>query len=64
KGMIRLKQDEVLKLYVEPHFQGENIGSTLLNFAVSDKGANWLWVLGQNERGIEFYKKVFPFWEF
>ncbi|MCR5545566.1 MAG: GNAT family N-acetyltransferase [Lachnospiraceae bacterium] len=57
KGMIRLKQDEVLKLYVEPHFQGENIGSTLLNFAVSDKGANWLWVLEQNERGIEFYKK-------
>ncbi len=57
KGMIRLKQDEVLKLYVEPHFQGENIGSTLLNFAVSDKGANWLWVLEQNQRGIEFYKK-------
>ena len=57
KGMIRLKQDEVLKLYVEPNFQGENIGSTLLNFAVSDKGANWLWVLEQNQRGIEFYKK-------
>ena len=52
KGMIRLDQDEVVKLYVEPQFQGEKIGTKLLNFATTDKGAKWLWVLEQNERGI------------
>ncbi len=57
KGMIRLDQDEVVKLYVEPQFQGEKIGTKLLNFATTDKGAKWLWVLEQNERGIRFYKK-------
>lgn len=57
KGMIRLNQDEVVKLYVEPQFQGEMIGTKLLKFAISDKGAKWLWVLAQNERGIAFYKK-------
>lgn len=57
KGIIRLNQDEIVKLYVEPQFQGEKIGSKLLSFAISDKGARWLWVLEQNERGIKFYKK-------
>lgn len=57
KGVIRLNQDEIVKLYVEPHFQGEKIGSKLLSFATSDKEAKWLWVLEQNERGIKFYKK-------
>ena len=44
KGVIRLNQDEIVKLYVEPQFQGEKIGSKLLSFAISDKGAKWLWV--------------------
>ena len=57
KGMIRLDQDEVVKLYVEPQFQGEKIGTKLLNFATTDKGAKWLWVLEQNEKGIRFYKR-------
>ncbi len=57
KGMIRLDHDEVVKLYVEPQFQGEKIGTKLLNFATTDKGAKWLWVLEQNERGIRFYKR-------
>ncbi len=57
KGIIRLDKDEIVKLYVEPQFQGEQIGTKLLQFALSDKGAKWLWVLEQNERGIMFYKK-------
>ncbi|SFK61206.1 putative acetyltransferase [Lachnospiraceae bacterium KH1T2] len=57
KGVIRLNKNEIVKLYVEPHFQGEKIGTKLLNFAISDKAASWLWVLEQNERGIMFYKK-------
>ena len=57
KGIIRLDKDEIVKLYVEPQFQGEKIGTKLLQFALSDKGAKWLWVLEQNERGIMFYKK-------
>ena len=57
KGVIRIDKDEIVKLYVEPQFQGEKIGTELLQFALSDKGANWLWVLEQNERGISFYKR-------
>lgn len=57
KGVIRLAGEEIVKLYVEPQFQGEKIGTKLLQFALSDKGAKWLWVLEQNERGIMFYKR-------
>ena len=29
----------------------------LLKFALEEKGAKWLWVLQQNERGAAFYKR-------
>ena len=57
KGMIRLDGDEIVKLFVEPQFQSQKIGAKLLSFATLEKGANWLWVLEQNERGIAFYKR-------
>lgn len=57
KGMVRLHGDEIVKLFVEPQFQSQQIGGKLLSFAMEQKAANWLWVLEYNARGIEFYKR-------
>lgn len=57
KGIIRISGDEIEKLYVEPQFQSQGIGAKLLDFAVSDKKASWLWVLEYNTRGITFYQR-------
>ncbi len=57
KGVIRISGDEIEKLYIEPQFQNQGIGAKLLNFAVNDKNALWLWVLEYNTRGIVFYQR-------
>lgn len=57
KGIIRIRGDEIEKLYVEPQFQNQHIGAELLQFAVQTHRAGWLWVLQYNERGIRFYQK-------
>jgi len=57
RGFIRLHEDEIEKLHIETHFQGRGIGAELLKFALEEKGAKWLWVLQQNERGAAFYKR-------
>lgn len=56
KGIIRISGSEIEKLYVEPQFQSCGIGAQLLDFAVSEKNASWLWVLEYNTRGIAFYQ--------
>ncbi len=57
KGMIRVDGEEIVKLYVDPQFQSQSIGAKLLQYAIDEKQASWLWVLEQNERGISFYKR-------
>lgn len=57
KGMIRIEGTEIRKLFVEPSFQNLHIGQKLLDFAVSEKKASWLWVLEYNERGRRFYER-------
>lgn len=57
RGMIRVQDDEIVKLYVEPQFQGQGIGAKLLQFAVKTLGAAWLWALEYNQRGIAFYQR-------
>ena len=57
KGMIRIKDKEIQKLFVEPAFQSDGIGSKLLSFATAEKHANFLWVLEHNKRGIAFYRR-------
>ncbi|MBR4626840.1 MAG: GNAT family N-acetyltransferase [Ruminococcus sp.] len=57
KGMIRLNGREIEKLYVEPQFQSSGIGAELLGFAVNERGADWLWALEYNKRGIAFYER-------
>ena len=57
KGFIRVKGDEVDKLFVEPVLQGRHIGEKLLEFAVEKHGAAWLWALEKNTRAIRFYER-------
>ena len=57
KGFIRVNGSEIEKLYVEPAFQSSGIGAELLDFAVSELGADRLWALEYNERGIAFYMR-------
>ena len=57
KGFIRVNGTEIEKLYVEPQFQSGGIGAQLLRFAVDELGAEWLWALEYNSRGIAFYRR-------
>ena len=57
KGFIRVSEKELEKLFVEPQFQNNRIGEVLLAYAVKELGAERLWVLEYNKRGIEFYRR-------
>lgn len=57
KGFIRINGDEIAKLFVEPVLQGKGIGAALLDFALKEKGARWLWALEKNTRAIAFYQR-------
>ncbi len=57
KGFIMIDGKEIRKLFVEPVLQGNSIGKRLLEFAVSEKKANFLWALEKNKRAIAFYER-------
>ncbi|PNY18216.1 GNAT family N-acetyltransferase [Streptococcus parauberis] len=57
KGFISIKNNEISKLYVDPFFQSEGIGSILLVFSVKQFKCNKLWVLEKNSRARLFYEK-------
>ncbi len=57
KGIIRINEIEVEKLYVEPQFQSQGIGAYLLKFAVTEFNTSFLWALEYNKRGISFYQR-------
>ena len=56
KGMIHLEDKEIKELYVNPFFEGQGIGSKLIEEAIS-RGCNKLWVLEKNKDAIVFYQK-------
>ena len=57
KGFTQTEGTEICKLYVEPFFQSEGIGSSLIEFAIREFHADHLWVLERNTRAIAFYKR-------
>ena len=57
RGFIRMEDGEIIKLFVDPFFQGRGIGAKLLEFAVETHHANRLWALEKNERAIRFYER-------
>lgn len=57
KGFIQIDNQQIKKLFVEPILQGNSIGGKLLDFAIREFDANFLWVLEKNTRAIEFYQR-------
>ena len=57
KGIVRVNGKEIEKLFVEPRFQCAHIGAKLLSYALNVMGADRLWVLEYNRRGIAFYER-------
>jgi len=57
KGFIQIDNQEIKKLYVEPILQSNGIGSSLVNFAVYQYNASYLWALEMNARAILFYQR-------
>ena len=56
KGFVRIRGTEIEKLFVEPALQSRGIGAGLLRFALKH-GADHLWALEYNKRGIAFYQR-------
>jgi len=57
KGFIMVADCEVRKLFVEPVLQGRAIGTELLEHAIEEENACFLWALEKNTRAIAFYRK-------
>ena len=56
KGMVHIQGLQIKELYVDCFFQHQGIGAQLLDFAVRDRGARFLWVLEKNKAAIQFYE--------
>ena len=56
KGFARIQGNLLDKLFIEPAFQSKGIGAALLQFSV-EHGADHLWALEYNKRGIAFYQR-------
>ena len=57
KGFLWVDDKQIKKLFVEPVLQSRGIGAKLLEHAVLELGATYLWALEKNTRAIAFYKR-------
>ena len=57
KGFIQMNETEICKLYVDTFFQGQGIGSELIDFGITEFHARSLWALEKNVRAISFYQR-------
>ncbi len=57
KGFVMIEEKQIKKLFVEPVLQGNSIGAKLLDFAVSEMNADFLWALEKNKKAISFYER-------
>lgn len=57
RGLVRIENGEIKKLFVDTFFQGRGIGGKLIKFAIKEKQADWLWALEKNTGAIRFYER-------
>ncbi|MDE6550500.1 MAG: GNAT family N-acetyltransferase [Clostridia bacterium] len=57
KGMLRVEDNEIAQLYVDPFFQNMGIGGKLIKFAIQKFKVKVVYVLEKNIRAIRFYKQ-------
>lgn len=57
KGFILMNGTEICKLYVDTFFQSGGIGGELIEYAIRELHAEYLWALEKNTRALTFYQK-------
>ncbi len=56
KGLIHIEGTEIVELYVDCFFQNQGIGAFLLDYAVKEHQADFLWAIEKNRPTLRFYK--------
>ena len=56
KGLIHIREKEIVELYVDCFFQSQGIGSKLIEFAKAKFGVTFLWAIEKNTDAIRFYQ--------
>ena len=57
KGLIRIRDDEIVELYVDYFFQDQGIGSKLIEYAKENYPVRFLWAIEKNTDAIRFYER-------
>ena len=57
RGFLQMNDTEIYKLYVDPFFQNKGIGSDLIEYAIKELHADYLWALEKNGKAISFYQR-------
>ena len=57
RGLVRVENGEIKKLFVDPSFQRRGIGGKLIKFAIKEKQADRLWALEKNIGAIRLYER-------
>lgn len=56
-GLIEIRGQEIVKLYVDHFFQGQGIGDKLINFAIQNFDIRYLYALEKNTGALRFYER-------
>ena len=56
KGLIHIEKNEIVELYVDFFFQGQGIGSQLIEYAKENYPIIFLWAIEKNTDAIRFYE--------
>lgn len=56
KGLIHIEGKEICELYVDCFFQSQGIGAKLIDYAVKEYQAEFLWAIEKNTNAIRFYE--------
>ena len=57
KGLIHIEGKEIRELYVDYFFQDQGIGGKLIEFAMENFNADFLWAIEKNTEAIHFYER-------
>ena len=56
KGLIRIEKEEIIELYVDPFFQGQGVGSELIEYVKENYPVSFLWTIEKNTDAVRFYE--------
>ncbi len=56
KGLIHIEENEIVELYVDYFFQGQGIGTALIEYAKENYPVTFLWAIEKNADSIRFYE--------